>query len=180
MLSMYAALQANQLELPLLVIFGLTSGFPEANLRHYQFMLEGLAETARRLARRRIQFALQLGDPAEVALRLGRNAALIVCDRGYLRLQRKWRQAVATRADSLVIQVESDVVVPVNLVSNKREFGARMLRPKLLRLRDGFLVPVARTRLKHSSLGLKIDRVALTNTDALSAVACASIDRFRP
>ena len=103
----------------------------------------------------------------EVALRLGRNAALIVCDRGYLRLQKKWRQAVATRADSLVIQVESDVVVPVNLVSNKREFGARMLRPKLLRLRDGFLVPVARTRLKHSSLGLKIDRIALTNIDAL-------------
>lgn len=163
----YAALQANELELSLLVVFGLTSGFPEANLRHYHFMLEGLVETARSLTKRRIRFALQLGDPVEVALRAGRNAALIVCDRGYLRLQKQWRQELATRADSRVIQVESDVVVPVNTASDKREFSARALRPKLLRLRDKFLIPVATTRLKHSSLGLKIDRSSLTNIDTL-------------
>src|SRR5947209_13856044 len=68
----YAAARANALGLPLLVGFGLTSGFPDANLRHYQFMLEGLQEVERALQPRGIRFVLQLGNPAQVALRLGR------------------------------------------------------------------------------------------------------------
>ena len=42
----YAVTQANELELPLVVCFGLTS-YPEANLRHYTFMLEGLEQVER-------------------------------------------------------------------------------------------------------------------------------------
>ena len=51
----YAVEQANELDLPLVVCFGLTS-YPEANLRHYTFMLEGLEETAAALKKRNIQF----------------------------------------------------------------------------------------------------------------------------
>src|SRR5678815_3111393 len=47
-----AVAQANRLALPVVVGFGLTDGYPEANARHYTFMLEGLAETAQ--ARRRV------------------------------------------------------------------------------------------------------------------------------
>ena len=42
----YAVELANHLDRPLMVVFGLTDGYPEANLRHYRFMLEGLRETA--------------------------------------------------------------------------------------------------------------------------------------
>src|SRR3954468_6175680 len=45
--------EANGRNLPVLVCFGLTDGYPEANARHYAFMLEGLAKTARDLERRR-------------------------------------------------------------------------------------------------------------------------------
>jgi deoxyribodipyrimidine photo-lyase len=41
----YAILRANGLGQPLLVVFGLMDDYPEANLRHYRFMLEGLKET---------------------------------------------------------------------------------------------------------------------------------------
>ena len=54
---------ANRLGLPLLVGFGLTAGFPGANARHYQFMLEGLAEVERSLLARRIAFVIRLGSP---------------------------------------------------------------------------------------------------------------------
>ena len=47
----YALEQANALDLPLLVCFGLTA-FPEANARHYDFMLRGLAEVRLRLTER--------------------------------------------------------------------------------------------------------------------------------
>jgi deoxyribodipyrimidine photo-lyase len=33
--------RANELHLPVFVLFGLTGNFPEANLHHYSFMLEG-------------------------------------------------------------------------------------------------------------------------------------------
>jgi deoxyribodipyrimidine photo-lyase len=49
-----AVAEANRLGLPVLVGFALTDAYPEANARHYAFMLEGLAETARALAARGI------------------------------------------------------------------------------------------------------------------------------
>ena len=45
---------ANRAGLPVLVAFGLMADYPEANLRHYRFMLEGLREVEEALARRRI------------------------------------------------------------------------------------------------------------------------------
>ena len=163
----YAIACANELDLPLLVGFGLTSGYPDANLRHYRFMLEGLRDVAGALSRRRILFVLQFGDPAAVALRLGKQAALIVCDRGYLRVQKEWRRKVAAEAPCAVIQVESDVVVPVDTASNKREFGARTLRPKVLRLAEDFLAPLPRVRIQCSSLRMRVRRERLTDLDAL-------------
>ena len=151
----YAAAQANALDLPLVVCFGLTT-YPEANTRPYVFVLEGLEETATALRKRRIQFVLQLGDPAEVALQLGRRAALVVCDRGYLRIQKKWRQKLAAEAKCPVVQVESDVIVPVDAASDKQEFAARTLRPKLARVFEKYLVKPPMVRLKKSSLGLKL------------------------
>ncbi|MFP4557897.1 MAG: deoxyribodipyrimidine photo-lyase [Halobacteriota archaeon] len=41
----YGIGEANRLKKPLLVYFGLTENFPEANERHYYFLLEGLKET---------------------------------------------------------------------------------------------------------------------------------------
>jgi deoxyribodipyrimidine photo-lyase len=163
----YAAQRANDLDLPLVVGFGLTDGFPDANLRHYVFMLEGLAETARSLSARGVQFVLQMGDPADVALKLGRAAALIVCDRGYLRLPKQWRERVGREATCQVTQVESDVIVPINTASNRCEFGARTLRPKLLRQRDEYLVDVPKVRLKRSSLTMLGKRVDLDDIPAL-------------
>jgi deoxyribodipyrimidine photo-lyase len=40
----YAILRANQLDKLLLVYFGITDDYPEANETHYYFMLEGLRE----------------------------------------------------------------------------------------------------------------------------------------
>ncbi|MBA3960729.1 MAG: deoxyribodipyrimidine photo-lyase [Chthoniobacterales bacterium] len=151
----YAAAQANRRDLPLVVCFGLTS-YPEANLRHYTFMLEGLAETAATLRQRRIQFVLQLGEPSEVALKIGRRAALIVTDRGYLRIQKVWRKKLASAARCPVVDVESDVVVPIEIASDKQEFAARTLRPKLERVFEKYLVRPPKTKLEKGSLGLEL------------------------
>ena len=133
---------ANRLGLPVLVGFGLTDSYPEANARHYTFMLEGLAEVEAALHERGIGFELRLGSPERIAIALARKAAVIVCDRGYLRHQKGWRDTVARAVGCRVVQVEGDAVVPVAVASEKREDGARTIRPKILRCRDDFIRPV--------------------------------------
>lgn len=137
---------ANRLRLPLVVGFGLLDSLPHARARHYAFMLQGLAETAAALRERGIAFVIRRGSPDEVILGLAPRAALIVCDRGYLRAQRQWRKNVAQAAGRRVLQVEGDVVVPVALASDKQEIGARSLRPRIARLRERFLAPLRRGR----------------------------------
>jgi deoxyribodipyrimidine photo-lyase len=129
----YAVLEANRLGQGVVVVFGLMDDYPEANLRHYTFMLEGLRKTERALERRGIRMVVRRGSPPQVALELGREASLIVCDRGYLRHQRQWRSAMAREAVCQVVQVESDAIVPVEVASNKADIGARTLRPKIHR-----------------------------------------------
>ncbi len=111
----YAVQRANDLEQRLLVLFGLTEDYPEANLRHYAFMLEGLKDAQEALRKRGILMVVRKGSPDEVALDVGEGASLIVTDRGYMRPQKRWRERVAKRVGCLLTQVESDVVCPSSL-----------------------------------------------------------------
>lgn len=163
----YAASRANELGLPLLAFFGITDDFPEANLRHYVFMLEGLVETQRALAARGVQLVIRRGPPDAGALELSENAALTVMDRGYLRIQKEWRKRVARRARCAVIEVESDVVVPVEAVSTKEEYSAATIRPRIHRRLPEFLVPLRRRRLRTDSLGLDVGGLDLTEPAAV-------------
>ncbi|HKJ89325.1 MAG TPA: deoxyribodipyrimidine photo-lyase, partial [Gammaproteobacteria bacterium] len=155
----FAVSRANDLGLPVVVSFGLTADYPEANHRHYAFMLEGLAEVADRLHRRGVAFVPLYDRPPRAALRLTGDAALLVCDRGYLRHQRLWRDEVAAHAPCPVTEVETEVVVPVEAASDKAETAARTLRPRILRVRDRFLAGPApvEARVKARDLDLEAD-----------------------
>ncbi len=158
----YAVQQANELDQRLLVVFGLTDDYPEANLRHYAFMLEGLEDVEEALRERGIKFVVHRGSPDEVALEAGEDASLIVTDRGYMRPQRRWRERVAREAGRLLTQVESDVVVPVELASGKREHAARTLRPKIGEYLEDFLVELKPTKPEKQSLTMKMDGLDLS------------------
>lgn len=152
----FAIEEANGLGLPVLVCFGLTA-FPEANARHYGFMLVGLAEVRDRLARRGIGFVIRKRPPHELARDLAAEAALVVCDRGYLKIQRTWRAKLAEGFHRRLVQVEGDVVVPIERVSDKHEYAARTIRPKLHRVWDAFLEPLEPRPVKHRADGLDVE-----------------------
>jgi deoxyribodipyrimidine photo-lyase len=147
----YAIQQANELKLPVHVFFGLTDDYPEANLRHYTFMLEGLRETQAALAARGIAMAVQKGGPVSVAVKASRQAALLVCDRGYLRHQKRWRRQVSEAAPCRVVHIETDVVAPVEAVAGKREVAARTLRPKIHHQLGKYLVEMIETKVVRRS-----------------------------
>lgn len=139
----FAIETANRLELPVVVGFGLMQDYPEANSRHLHFMLEGLTEVAATLERRGIRFVMQRAHPADVGIDLGERAATVVTDRGYLRHQKEWRAEVASMVRCPMFQVETDVVIPVEAATWKKEFAARTIRPRIQRIWDEYLVPVA-------------------------------------
>jgi deoxyribodipyrimidine photo-lyase len=138
----YAVERANNLGLPVAVVFGLMDDYPDAKERHIAFMLQGLAEVFQTLEKRGIGAFLGHGHPAEVALKAGQKAALMVCDTGYLRHQAEWCAKVADEADCEVVEIESDVVVPVETAGDHAEYMARTLRPKIHRRLDEFLQPL--------------------------------------
>ncbi len=163
----YAVQRANELNQPVLAGFGLTDDFPDANLRHYAFMLDGLARTSDDLQRRGVKLVVRLGRPDEVALELAGDASLLICDCGYLRVQREWRETVAVRAACPVHQVESDVIVPVETASDHEEYSAATLRRKIHRHLDRFLQPLPPVPARRDSLHLRVGGEDPADVDAL-------------
>ncbi len=105
--------EANRLGLPVVACFGLldgASGFPEANARHYAFLLQGLADAKAGLEKRGIGFVMRKVSPAQIAIDLAADAALLVLDRGYLAIQKGWYREIAEAVTTRIVQVEGDVV----------------------------------------------------------------------
>ncbi|WP_263788437.1 deoxyribodipyrimidine photo-lyase [Salinibacter grassmerensis] len=149
---------ASETGLPLLVVCGVTDDSPEeATLRHHTFMLEGLQETQKRLADRGLKLVVREGAPDDVALEYAGEAAVLVTDRGYLRHQRQWRARVADEAPCRVEQVEGDVVVPVEIVTDKAEYAARTIRPKIHEHLERCLQLPESVPVETPSLNLDVD-----------------------
>ncbi|MEO0288862.1 MAG: deoxyribodipyrimidine photo-lyase [candidate division WOR-3 bacterium] len=135
----YSIEKANGLKLPLIVVFCLVPSFPNANLRHYYFMLEGLKETFEKLESLSIGTILEIGDPVDIVTKYSLNASLVITDTGYTKIQRCWRNEITKRINSSFFQVETDIVVPVEVASNKEEFSAATIRKKILEKVPHFL-----------------------------------------
>jgi deoxyribodipyrimidine photo-lyase len=156
--------QHNQ---PVVVFFGLTDDFLGANERHYHFMLEGLQEVQNELQKRNILFILWRSLPHLAIPSIANEASMVVVDRAYLDIERHWRTDVAENIDCPLIQVESNVVVPIETASPKEEYGAYTIRPKIQKQLDTFLKPLKARKPKQSSLELDFASEQLSDIPAL-------------
>jgi deoxyribodipyrimidine photo-lyase len=139
----------NALDLPIVVVFVLTE-FEAANLRHYTFMLEGIAVVRRDLQDRGTPFIIRKGKPVEQILYMAEElqAAAIISDESELRTPRAWRDELKKQSPVPFACVDADVVVPGKFFP-KEEWAARTLRPKLLRLLPIYLQPVMDLEPEH-------------------------------
>ena len=143
----WALLHAQSLALerqkPLAVVFTLADSFLGAPLRHFGFMLRGLAEVAERLRELGIPFILLRGNPPDEICRFiqGHSIGVLVTDFDPLRIKLSWHDQVARNASIPCIGVDAHNIVPCRIASNKQEFGAYTLRPKIHRLLPEFLHP---------------------------------------
>jgi len=161
----YSIQKANELNKPLITFFGITNHYPEANLRHYQFLIEGLQDTQKMLAKKDIQMVIWNKSPEQGAIELAEEAALMVMDRGYLRLQREWEEKVASSVTCPLIQVESNVIVPVETASPKEDYSAGTIRKKIQRELEYFMKPLKENSALRSSLDYDFDLFDITDTE---------------
>lgn len=149
---LFACMKSNALRRPLEVVFTLAPAFLGAPLRHYDFMFRGLEETETALRELGIPMTVLTGDPAVTlaAYAAERKAGAVVADFSPLRLTRAWKTEAAARLDCSMYEVDAHNIVPCWMASQKQEFAARTIRPKLQALLKEFLTmfPEPETRFQ--------------------------------
>ncbi len=175
------ALGINQ---PLIVLFCLVPRFLDATLRHYRFMLAGLKEVEGRLKDLRIAFKLLSGQPEEQVTLCVKElkAGALIADFSPLKINRIWREQVASRIGAAAYEVDAHNVVPCWEASPKQEYAAYTIRPKINRLLPEYLVDLPRP-LRHPDRAQALDEP----TDWLKAesslktdAAVAPVEAFIP
>jgi len=159
----YGIEKANKYNKPLIVFFGLTDFFPDANIRHYNFMIEGLKEVKDNLNELGINLVVKHISPDKGIIDFSSDACMVVVDRGYLRIQRKWRDIVSKKIKCPLIQIESDIVVPVEQATNKEEYAARTIRPKINNKKQNFLNEIIDEIPIISSVDMDFDSLDVSN-----------------
>jgi deoxyribodipyrimidine photo-lyase len=163
----YAISWAEKLRKPLLVFFGLARGFNQANLRHYTFMLEGLRDVEAQLEKLGIKLVVQNKSPELGVVTLSKQACVTIVDKGYLKTLRQWYSFAAANLRCPLIQIEDNVVVPVEAASSKEEYSAATIRPKISKTRKRFLQPPKQQELRNNSLGLRFDSIDLADVETI-------------
>ncbi len=138
----------NELGLPVVAFFSVVSNFPGANLRHYVFLNQGLADIEEDLARRNVAFVVR--RPPSNSLEkflVEARAAMLIGDENPCREPERWRRVLARRLKLPFWTVDADVVVPSKLFT-KHQYMVHILRKRMEPLLREYLVkpPVVKAR----------------------------------
>lgn len=156
----WAMRKANELSLPLVVYEGLKYYYPWASDRFHTFILEGVEEKRAAFEKLGIRYVFYLQKDADspnntVAL-LARDAAMIVTDDYPCFIIPEHNRRVAQRAEIPVFAVDSNGIIPMSKFE-KEEYAAYTIRPKINRLLDHYLKPLAAEAIEVSSVGITLD-----------------------
>ena len=126
------AVQAgNALQQPVVIFFAPVPFYPNANLRHYAFLAQGIPGTAERARRRGIGYVLRrYPDHSLTKFCDEVKASLVVGDENPMREPNHWRELAARKLPIPLWTVDADVIVPSKLLE-KEQYAARVIRPRL-------------------------------------------------
>ena len=181
----YAIRRANELKLPLVVYEGLKYYYPWASDRLHTFILEGVEEKRREFERLGIRYVFYLqkdkDSPKQTVAALAKDAALIVTDDFPCFIIPEHNRRIAERADIPVFVVDSNGVIPMSKF-DKEEYAAYTIRPKIKKLLDRYLVPLANEAVDITSLGLEVDcpETIVTADNIAQLVSECDIDHSVP
>jgi deoxyribodipyrimidine photo-lyase len=134
----------NVLGLPVVVYFSVIPNYPNANLRHYHFMQQGLRDVATDAAERGVGFVVRRPPDNSLEAFLEEvGAALLIGDENRCREPERWRRVLAKRLKLPFWTVDADVVVP-SRVFDRSFVLLHHFRPHLKRELPNYLVAPAK------------------------------------
>jgi deoxyribodipyrimidine photo-lyase len=158
---LFAREKAAELGLGLVVVFTLAPQYPNANTRHFEFMILGLRQVEQDLANLGIPFiCAATEDPREGLYRLVKELGItaIVSDFDPLRHKRQWIEGINSIEGLDHFEVDSHNIVPCWQASTKAEFGAYTIRPKINKSLGDFLVEFPKLEAQNPPLLGQSDR----------------------
>ncbi len=138
---LWAQQEAMSRDMGLRVIFCHDPLHDYSTARHALFALKGLAELQLTLLSYNIDFILLEGDPAETIPRhLKRcDGHTLATDFSPLRRKRQQLERICKRICLPIYEIDSHNIIPAWCVSDKKEYGAYTIRPKINRLVPDYL-----------------------------------------
>ncbi len=145
----YAIYLANKHSMPLIAFCTVpTHSLPQ---RQGVFALQGIENVCSSFVSCEIQCHVLFGHISASAAYMGNNAAAMIVDSVYLEEDKSIYQQMKAWTRCRIIQVESNVVVPLCVASNKEEYAAATLRPKIHTLLRDYAQPIASLEIKNPS-----------------------------
>ena len=137
---------ADRVNRPLVIHQGLDPSYPFAADRHHTFVLQGARDTARDAESRGLYYQFVLrpsrNDDRRVVDRLAARAYLVITDLFPTAGIRERVERFADRVSCRVLAIDSVCTVPSGAFE-KAEYAARTIRPKIAKLLDHSIEPVA-------------------------------------
>jgi len=134
---------AQHHEVPLAVAYNLELGFEGGARRQHIFKVEGLESVAENLHQYNIPLFIRTGTDTEqkiITFIKNNDIGAVVTDFQALRLPRKWLRKVRRAVDCPIYEVDSRNIIPCWVTSDKQEYAARTIRPKIHEKLDTYLV----------------------------------------
>jgi deoxyribodipyrimidine photo-lyase len=140
---------ANLLALPVLVYFQVIPNYPNANLRHYHFLQQGLKDVEADAAERGVGLVVRRSPKDSLEAFLEEvDAALLIGDENPCREPERWRTVLAKRLKLPFWTVDADVVVP-SRIFGKTFVLLHHFRPHLHAELPKFLVAAKNVAPRH-------------------------------
>lgn len=136
---------AHKQESKLEVRFYALKSFPDANARNMHFLLTGLKEMALGLHALNIELKVQVKDVTDALSEDLHQISSIITEHASLHPMRKKQAEVNQMCENAqvpFIRINTSLVVPVQIASDKLEYAARTFRPKILKKYQDFLNPL--------------------------------------
>lgn len=148
---LFAQQKALEHGVSLIVVYNLDPGFLGGGYRQHVFKLKGLQEVENDLKMKGIPFFLvSEEETVKDLLKFFREKeiGLLVTDFCPLRISREWNASIRKELKVPMYGVDAHNIVPIWEASDKKEFAAHTLRPKIHKKLGDFLTPIP-TLLRH-------------------------------
>ena len=135
---------AIQNNVPLIVCFNYHNSYKDANLRQYQFLFDGLKESQENLNQLQIRFYLLHGRAHFEVPKLikQKKVGFLITDFSPLKIYRSRLKKVLKKISIPVLQVDTHNIIPAWKTSEKKEFAAYTIRPKIKKLLPDYLTEI--------------------------------------